>query len=505
VNADWTPGVAEELAGFEGIAMGEKHWCVVASSREFVARNGRMPSLDEVSVICGVTPAEVKTLFPGVTEEVLARLAGAVEVERRRTMKNCKVILILSALALAVAPAAFATNGYFLHGIGTDSKAMAGATVALPQEALDADTNPAAGVFVQRGHSFSLGLFSPVRGYAITGNASGMPGTFGLTPGAVNSKSNYFPMPAAGFNFRPSDISALTVNFTAHGGMNTDYRTNTFYGSSHTGVDLAQMFLTTTYARKITRNQSLGVSAVMVEQRFKASGLEAFAAFSSDRDCLTGNGYKWSHGVGLKVGYFAQPLAKVSFGASFSPAITMSKFSAYRGLFAGDGRFNIPASGTVGMAYRVTDPLTVTTDYQRIHYSDVSSVGNALLPNLMTAPLGAAGGAGFGWRDINVYKLGVQWKSSDVWTWRAGYSKSDQPIPQSEVLLNILAPGVVQQHITVGFSKAMERFPGHFNVAVMYAPANNVREPNPLEVPGGQQIELKMHEYEVELGYSFGF
>jgi long-chain fatty acid transport protein len=50
------------------------------------------------------------------------------------------------------------------------------------------------------------------------------------------------------------------------------------------------MFLTTTYSRKITRNQSLGVSAVMVEQRFKASGLEAFAAFSSDGDCLTGNG-----------------------------------------------------------------------------------------------------------------------------------------------------------------------------------------------------------------------
>lgn len=420
-------------------------------------------------------------------------------------MKKAGLISILAALIVAVAPVALATNGYFMHGIGTNSKAMAGATTALPQEALDADTNPALGVFVGRGHSFSLALFSPDRQYTINGNPSGAPGTFGLTPGMVSSESKYFPMPAAGFNFRPNDASALTFNFTAHGGMNTDYRTNTFYGSDHTGVDLAQMFLTTSYSRKITQNQSLGISVIFVEQRFKASGLEAFSAFSADPDCLTGNGYKWSHGLGLKAGYFAKPLPRLSMGVSYSPAITMSKFGRYCGLFAEDGRFNVPGSASAGLAYVLFEPLTVTADFQRIHYSDVPAVGNALLPNLVTAPLGSDGGAGFGWQDINVYKIGMQWKASDVWTWRAGYSTSDQPIPQSEVLFNILAPGVVQRHITLGFSKAMERAPGRFNVALMYAPAKSVRGTNPLEVPGRQQIELKMHEYEIEFGYSVGF
>ena len=418
-------------------------------------------------------------------------------------MKNWRWISILVFIALT-APAAFATNGYFLHGIGTSSKAMAGATVALPQEALDADTNPAAGVFVNGGYSFSLALFSPDREYTITGNPSGMPQTFGLTPGTIASESKYFPMPAAGYNFRPNDVSALTVNFTAHGGMNTDYRTNTFYGSDHTGVDLAQVFLTTSYARKITANQSLGISAVAVAQRFKASGLEAFAAFSGDPDCLTGNGYKWSHGIGVKLGYLAQPTDKLSLGISFSPTIQMSKFDAYCGLFAQEGSFDIPASATAGLAYELVEPLTVTADYQRIHYSDIPAVGNAFLPNIATSPLGSEGGAGFGWQDIDVYKVGLQWKASDVWTWRAGYSKSEQPIPDSEVLFNILAPGVVQDHITIGFSKVMERS-GRFNVALMYAPSNTVRGGNPLEVPGGQQIELKMQEYEIEFGYSYGF
>lgn len=416
-----------------------------------------------------------------------------------------RLSILITIAALAIAPAALATNGYFLHGVGTGSKAMAGATTALPQEALDAETNPALGVFVERGHSLSLALFSPDRSYTVNGNPSGYPQTFGLAPGTVTSKSTLFPMPAAGFNFRPTELSAFTVNFTAHGGMNTDYRTNTFYGSNHTGVDLAQMFLSGTYARKITKNQSLGISAIFAEQRFKASGLEAFAAFSADPDCLTGNGYKWSHGAGVKVGYFARPLPSFSIGAAFNPPIKMTKFGAYCGLFAEDGRFNIPGSGSLGIAYQPMDAITITSDYQRIHYSDVPSVGNALIPNIVTAPLGSDNGAGFGWRDINVYKVGVQWKASDTWTWRAGYAKADQPIPDSEVLFNILAPGVIEQHVTFGFSKAMNRAPGRFNVAAMYAPSKTVTGANPLEVPGGQTIQLKMHEWELEFGYSYGF
>ena len=413
--------------------------------------------------------------------------------------------LWILALIVAAAPAAFATNGYFMHGVGTASKAMAGASSALPQEALDVETNPAAGVFVNRGYSLSMALFNPDRSYTVTGNPSGYPQTFGLAPGKVSSKSNYFPMPSVGWNMRPNEKSAVTINFTAHGGMNTDYRTATFYGSNHTGVDLAQMFLTATYSRKITLNQSLGISAILAGQRFKASGLEAFAAFSSDPSCLTGNGYKWSKGMGVKVGYLARPMPKLQIGASYTPTIKMSKLGAYCGLFAQDGRFNIPATTTAGVSYAVIEPVTLAAEYQRIQYSDVASVSNPLLPNLMLSPLGTNGGAGFGWRDVNVYKLGLQWKANETWTWRAGYSTTQQPIPSSEVLFNILAPGVVEDHITFGFSKSLDRAPGRFNMALMYALPKSVTGPNPLEAPGVQQIQLKMREFEIEFGYSFGF
>ncbi len=64
--------------------------------------------------------------------------------------------------------------------------------------------------------------------------------------------------------------------------------------------------------------------------------------------------------------------------------------------------------------------------------------------------MGATSGAGFGWQDINAYKLGVSHAYSPTFTVRAGYDHCDQPIPNSQTLLNIVAPGIVQDHLTLG-------------------------------------------------------
>ena len=77
-------------------------------------------------------------------------------------------------------------------------------------------------------------------------------------------------------------------------------------------------------------------------------------------------------------------------------------------------------------------------------------IANPMLPNLMTAKLGMEGGAGFGWKDMTVVKLGAQWEASHDWTLRLGYATGKQPIPASEVMFNLLAPGVIEQHVTLG-------------------------------------------------------
>jgi len=417
-------------------------------------------------------------------------------------MRRILYVAVLAAAAAILPVTARATNGYFLSGIGTDHKAMAGAGVALPQGALAAATNPAGLAFAGDRVDVSIALFNPNRDYTVIGAPSGYPGTFGLVPGEVKSDSRYFPIPAAGYSHAFDGKQALGVMVYGNGGMNTDYPAATFYGTD-AGQNLTQMFLGVTYARKLDPHHALGVTPILAYQYFKATGLQSFAGFSSAPGDLTDKGTSGSVGGGVRVGYLGRLTPQLALGASYQTRTWMTPFDEYRGLFAEQGDFDIPSSWVVGMAVTPHPLVDVAVDVQQVRYSEVKAVGHPLLPNLMEAPLGADGGAGFGWKDMTVIKGGVQVRGSDGWTWRAGYSYGNQPVPESEVLFNILAPGVVQQHATVGFSKTL---PGgrdlHF--AVTRAFSDDVTGPNPLEAPGQQRIRLRMDQWDAEVGFGFG-
>lgn len=95
-------------------------------------------------------------------------------------------------------------------------------------------------------------------------------------------------------------------------------------------------------------------------------------------------------------------------------------------------------------------------------------------------------------------KIGYQWQDGDM-TWRVGYSNGDQPIPSSEVVFNILAPGVIEEHITFGFTKQIDA-QSSFNFAAMYAPSNSVDGTSNFDP--SQEIELEMDQYELAFTYS---
>ena len=139
-------------------------------------------------------------------------------------------------------------------------------------------------------------------------------------------------------------------------------------------------------------------------------------------------------------------------------------------------------------------------------YSDIAAIANPLLPNLVSGPgnLGTSNGAGFGWQDMTIYKLGYQWSTSPEWTWRVGYSTTDQPIPDSEVLFNILAPAVVEDHLTFGFTNKTSSNT-EFNFAAMYAPEVEVSGSNPLGGDAGQPITIRMKQYELEASWGWKF
>jgi len=407
------------------------------------------------------------------------------------------------ALIAVVAPPARATNGYFAHGYGTHYKGIAGAGVALHLDGLAAATNPAATAFLGNRFDVSLSAFSPDRYYTVSGNPSGYPGTFGLTPGQVRSDSRLFPVPSLGASWKAGENGAFGLSIYGNGGMNTDWPTATFYAGSPSGVNLDQMFVAPTYAYKLAGRHALGVTAIGALQWFKAEGVGSFAPFSSSPSNLSDKGYSYAFGAGLRVGYLGEWSRVVSVGASYQTKVWMSELDDYAGLFAQQGAFDVPANWVAGVALHPTENVDLAVDVQQVLYSKVASVGNPLLPNLMQAPLGSDGGSGFGWKDVTTVKTGVQVRAGDGWTWRGGYSHCGQPVPTSEVLFNILAPGVVENQVTLGFTKTLKDTQ-EISVAVMRAFQKKLKGPNPLEVPGLQSIELRMSEWDFEIGWSFG-
>jgi long-chain fatty acid transport protein len=205
----------------------------------------------------------------------------------------------------------------------------------------------------------------------------------------------------------------------------------------------------------------------------------------------------------VKLGYLGELSDRFSLGLSYQSRISMSAFDQYAGLFAEQGGFDIPQTFTGGIAVKPADKLTLAFDLQWIDYESVKSVGNDFLPNLGVSRLGMDSGAGFGWHNMTIYKGGLQYAASPAWTLRGGYSYAEQPIRDNEVLINILAPGVMEQHITAGLTRSFKNGQA-VNLAVVRAISKSVTGPNNLEVPGRQTIELKMDQWEVDFSYSFG-
>ena len=416
-------------------------------------------------------------------------------------MKTRIGIALVALLALTAAPV-LATDGYFQLGYGTAQNGMGGAGVALSLNTMSPATNPAGNAWVT-GYDVGIALFNPNREFTVTGAPSGYPGTFGLAPGTVKSGNPWFVMPSIGANWKLNDKMTFGVALYGNGGMNTAYDASVFY-AGRTGVNLMQMYIAPTFTYKIADAHAFGISPVLGYQRFQVEGVGSFAPYSSAPAYLSNKGFSSSLGYGVRVGYLGKLTPWLSIGASYQTEMEMATFKDYVGLYAEHGDFDIPANWTVGIAIKPAESFTVAFDVQQINYSQTESIGNPLLPNLVTSRLGDDGGAGFGWRDVTAYKLGLQWAASPTLVFRAGYAYAKQPIPESEVLFNILAPGVIEQHITAGVSANMNA-KTKFNFAVVRALSNSVTGPNPLEVPGKQTIELKMDQWIFDLGFSFGF
>ncbi len=260
-------------------------------------------------------------------------------------------------------------------------------------------------------------------------------------------------------------------------------------------VNLIQMIVAPTLAYKINDNNSIGISPLLGYQAFSAQGLNAFKRMSASPGSMTNTGTDSATGAGVRVGYMGKISPVLTFGAAYASKVYMSKFNDYCGLFANGGVVDMPENYSAGLAGKVIPALTVDLDYQRINYSGVAAIGDG--PT--AGAFGTASGGGFGWQNINVWKLGAEYKYNDSWTLRAGWNHCDNPITPADVTINVLAPGVIEDHVSLGASYYTQSG-GEWTFAYTHAFNNSVTGP---DMNGNGTDTIQMYQDTVGLAYAW--
>ena len=416
---------------------------------------------------------------------------------------------LAGALAFGIGSAS-ATEGYFQTGYGAIQKAEAGAGVANPEDAMTLSVNPAGLVSVGNQFNMAFTLFSPRRDVTVGG--------LGFLPaGKTTSGSDYFLMPNMAYSRQIDAQSAWGVAIFGNGGMNTDWAAvanpacgggSGLFCGGRAGVNLEQMFITVGYARRMG-DLSIGIAPIFATQKFRAVGLGAFAPFSLDAAHLTNTDDARNYGGGARAGLIWSLQPGLRFGLTGQTPIWSTKFDKYAGLFADGGSFDIPGSVSAGLAWDATKDLTLMLDWRHIFYSQVGAVGNSSSNLFKCSPatpqycLGGSKGAGFGWADVDAVSIAAAWKATTDLTLRAGWSHNTNPISSGDVMMNILAPGVVTDHFAAGASYKVTANSG-IEIALGWVPRHSVTGVTPPAF-GGQSVRLSMEQYEASIGYTSRF
>ena len=432
-------------------------------------------------------------------------------------MKFSKHLIAVATAAAILAPAtASATAGYFSLAYGAKSRGIAGAATALSQDTYAAAVNPAGMAKAVGTNDVGVLVFSPNReSTTLWGNQE--------------SGADGFIIPSGGFVRQLNDKMTWGMSIYANGGLNTDYEQDAGAGrnlfgfpNEGLGVDLAQLIFAPTITYELNKNHTVGASLLVGYQQFKARGLQGFAGLKGDgstagteagNEGLTNQGYDTAWGLGLRVGWQGQISKNVSVGAAYSTKVYMNEFDKYDKLFAEQGDFDIPANWSIGIAGKVSPKVTLSADFQRILYSDVKAISNDGPTNAGANVfadgqgfLGTDNGLGFGWDDVNVLKLGAIYEHNANFTYRFGYSYNSEAFDDDQLAFNVLAPAVIRQHITAGFTYFPNANKDDQQVTFTFMHAVNANQSGAFPTAfGGGRTRLEMYQNAFDFQYTWKY
>ena len=431
-----------------------------------------------------------------------------------------KIASLLGVWVVLAAVSVWATDGMNMEGYGPVALGVGGASYAYDNGTAAVINNPAT-LSLGSGYTSRLDVAFGFLGPNVSAKVPG-------APRAESSADAYF-MPALGWATRSG---SLTYGFGvfAQGGMGTEYEEDSFLAlNSGEGVgsevSIGRFIVPLSYQvnEKFSVGGSLdfvwaGMDLQMAIPGSQIGGLVrggtlALPAFGgtdyarldfADNSPFTGEAR--GYGYGGKIGFVYQVHKRVSVGAVYQSETALDDLetddarlsfgSSATGVRAGAVRgdvtikdFQWPETYGAGIAVQATDRLLLVADVKQINWSQV-------MQDLRLTFDSAGGSADLAlpqhWDDQLVYALGAAFELNDQWTLRAGYNRTENPIP--DALVNPLFPAIVEEHITAGFGFAAAG--GHsVDFAVSYAPETSVTTGDGIAIDHSQLNGQVMYTY----------
>ncbi len=416
-------------------------------------------------------------------------------------------------ILLAAAPALQATEGMYLVGYGAESIGRGGANLAVSDRSLAINFNPAGISQLQgRHYSLSLAVLAPSLDFE------------NMVNGPIGGEDTFFPLPAFAYVRGAKDSPwSWGIGFVAQGGMGAEFRdVNTFFGTrdrTFSEVRFATLVPTVAYAI----NEDMAVGAALnigwgdvafeffPETSFFNAADPAMSFFGLDMEAAGGLQ------TNLRLGWWWRPDPKFTVGliyqtetnSNFESGDMLVNFTNHPfigqkvGYTAHVDDFTFAAVAGVGLGIRVSEKTLLAVDVKRNFWASAIDVIQVVAenPEVAGAPPQLVIPFVFNWKDQWVYNVGVDYRASDRWTLRGGYSYGENPVPDDT--LNPLFPATVENHVSFGFGYLKGNRIWNFAIERAFEADNVNNNQNPMVNPFGPGSRVKHDQWTISLGASW--
>ena len=436
------------------------------------------------------------------------------------------IILLGVCLYVTLMPgSAQAQTGQLLDAIGPINQSMGGAGTAMPLDAMGAlYWNPASISGLNSSEiGFAFQVFSPQTrlSSSVQANAFG-PGVPAVDiSGRTVSDSGISPIPSFAFVCKNPDsrwiygisgfgIGGFGVDYAglANNPITTPQPPNGFgFGPVYSSFQMMQ--ITPTAALQITERLSIGFG---INANWATLAVSPFSAASPDD--ANGDGFPTypdgsragtSWGLGFQTGlYYENKENGFHWGLSLRSPEWMQtyKINSQDELGAGRSlRFDLdnPLVASMGIGYSGWERWKFAGDIRYIDYEGTNG--------FQEAGFDATGAVtGFGWKSIFIVAVGAEYHVTPHLAVRSGYTYNENPIRDEDSFYNIAAPGIIQHHLSSGFTYDTAHG-WRLSVALMHGFKNSISGAwqSPAGAIPGTTVSSELSTYSVTAGLSKKF